>query len=310
VVVAVAEEEAAEAVGAEMAVSQHDRFGIGWRRELAAGILTNLHRIDVLEVVADDYLSAPRQQLDSLRSLARQLPLLLHSIHLGMASTVPVDDKRLSAMARLIERVRPQGWSEHLAFVRAGAIEIGHLAAPPRNHAVVESTLSNVERAARLTGMAPAMENVASFFDPPCSSLSEAEFLAYLAQQSDGGLLLDLHNVYTNAINFHYSPFQLLNALPLHRVTCIHIAGGRWMGSRMLDDHLHDVPHPVYALLRHVAANSPNPLTVILERDGAYPAINDLLAQLDLARDAVIAGRRQQTSLAHSEFSGALKDPA
>ena len=31
-----------------------DRVGIGWRGELAAGILSNLDRIDVLEVIADD----------------------------------------------------------------------------------------------------------------------------------------------------------------------------------------------------------------------------------------------------------------
>ena len=33
----------------------HDRVGIGWRPELAAGILSNLDRIDVLEVIAADY---------------------------------------------------------------------------------------------------------------------------------------------------------------------------------------------------------------------------------------------------------------
>ena len=38
----------------------NDRFGIGWRKELAAGILTNLDRIDVVEVIADDYFGAPR----------------------------------------------------------------------------------------------------------------------------------------------------------------------------------------------------------------------------------------------------------
>lgn len=32
-----------------------DRFGLGWRPELAAGILTHLDRIDIVEVIADDY---------------------------------------------------------------------------------------------------------------------------------------------------------------------------------------------------------------------------------------------------------------
>jgi len=63
------------------------------------------------------------------------------------------------------------------------------------------------------------------------------------------------------------------------------------LGRRLLDDHLHDVPDPVYALLQHVAARTENPLNVILERDGNYPPMLDLLAQLDLAREAVRQGR-------------------
>ena len=39
----------------------NDRFGIGWRPELAAGILSNLDRIDIVEVIADDYFDSTRQ---------------------------------------------------------------------------------------------------------------------------------------------------------------------------------------------------------------------------------------------------------
>ena len=40
----------------------NDRFGLGWRPELAAGILSNLDRIDIVEVIADDYFDAPQNQ--------------------------------------------------------------------------------------------------------------------------------------------------------------------------------------------------------------------------------------------------------
>ena len=76
---------------------------------------------------------------------------------------------------------------------------------------------------------------------------------------------------------------------------------GRWInapsgGRRLLDDHLHDVPDPVYELLREVAATTPQPLTVILERDGRYPVMSDLLAQLERAHMAVAAGRLQKAA--------------
>lgn len=54
---------------------------------------------------------------------------------------------------------------------------------------------------------------------------------------------------------------------------------------------MHDVPDPVFALLEYVAARAPQPLTVVLERDGSYPAMSHLLEQLDRARTAMARGR-------------------
>ncbi len=56
--------------------------------------------------------------------------------------------------------------------------------------------------------------------------------------------------------------------------------------------HRHDVPDPVYDLLREVGRRAPRPLTVILERDGAYPPVARLLDELDRARAALAEGRR------------------
>ena len=47
----------------------------------------------------------------------------------------------------------------------------------------------------------------------------------------------------------------------------------------------------VYDLLAEVAALAPHPLTVILERDGNYPAFPILLAELERARAALASGR-------------------
>jgi Protein of unknown function (DUF692) len=110
------------------------------------------------------------------------------------------------------------------------------------------------------------------------------------------GLLLDLHNLYANAVNFGDDPHTFLRRLPLERVTAVHLSGGRWIDGpygarRLLDDHLHDVPPEVFALLRELGRLAPQPLTVIIERDGRFPPIARLLEQLDIARAALAAGR-------------------
>lgn len=272
-----------------------DRFGLGWRPRLAAGILANLDRLDILEVIADDYFRAARHERRALRTLARQTPVTLHGVSLGLASAVPVETRRLDDIARLCEEVAPEFWSEHLAFVRGGGIEIGHLAAPPRTEATIEGALANLARAKQIVGVAPQVENVATLIDPPGSDRDEASWLAAIVRNSESRLLLDLHNLHANATNFSFNPCDFVARIPVERIATIHLAGGKWIGrngaQRLLDDHLHDVPDPVYELLEEVAARASQPLTVILERDGNFPSIESLLAQLDRARHAVARGR-------------------
>ncbi|HEX5833587.1 MAG TPA: DUF692 domain-containing protein [Pyrinomonadaceae bacterium] len=272
-----------------------DRFGLGWRPLLAAGILANLERIDIVEVIADDYFRASRPERRALRTLAAQTPITLHGVSLGLASAVPVEPRRLNDMARLCDEVSPRFWSEHLAFVRGGGIELGHLAAPPRTEATIAGTIANLSRAKQIVGVAPQVENVATLIDPPGSDRDEASWLSAIVRNSESTILLDLHNLYANALNFNFDAHDFLARIPAERISTIHLAGGKWIGrhgaERLLDDHLHDVPDPVYDLLEAIAARAPQPLTVIIERDGNFPAIESLLAQLDRARQAVARGR-------------------
>jgi uncharacterized protein (UPF0276 family) len=278
---------------------QRDRVGMGWRPELAAGIFSSLDQIDVLEVVASSTVQASRRERMALRLIARQAPVHIHGVDLGLAGSEVVSDRRLGAMARLIHDVEPEAWSEHLAFVRAGGYEIGHLAAPPRSEASVENAARNLRKAVRLIGAQPAMENIATLIQPPCSPLSEPAWMAQISRASGCDLLLDLHNLYANSVNFQFDPLRFLDELPLERVRTIHIAGGRWITSPdgrsqyLLDDHLHAVTGPVYELLAEVAARVTQPLTVILERDGKYPEMALLLAELAKAREALKIGRQR-----------------
>jgi uncharacterized protein (UPF0276 family) len=206
--------------------------------------------------------------------------------------------------------VRPSFWSEHLATVRAGGIEIGHLAAAPRTAATIDATAANLARAAAVVGSRPMVENIATLMDPPASDCAEVEWVSSVLGASDCDLLLDLHNVYANSVNFGFDPTAYIEALDPERVGAIHLAGGSWIGGpaeaiggpaeaghysgdrRYLDDHLHDVPDPVYDLLVKVGARVQRPLTVILERDGRFPPMRRLLRQLDRARAALAEGRR------------------
>jgi uncharacterized protein (UPF0276 family) len=305
VAVATAVVGAAEAV--EVAVTdgpaRKDSFGLGWRHELAPDILANLDAIDVVEVMIEDYLDRDGAGARAIQTLSSNVPIVLHGVSLGLASTVPVDDRRLDTLAKFVDAVRPRYWSEHLAYVRAGDVEVGHLIAPTRTMATAQATIRNIRRATNVVGHAPLMENIATLMAPPGSEMDEPAWLSEIVTAAECGLLLDLHNVYTNSINFGGDPFAFVAALPPESIHAIHLAGGQLIDEprvgdapprqRVLDDHKHPIPEIVYDLLTEVGRRVRQPLTVLLEYDGAYPPFDELMTQIERARHALALGRRQ-----------------
>jgi uncharacterized protein len=282
-----------------MKAPPRDRFGLTWHPRLAGDILTHAHRLDIVEVIPEGLFLDSRRSRRALKTLAREIPVAIHGVSLGLASAEGVEAKRLDAFARLMDDVVPEHWSDHLAFVRAGSVELGHLAAPTRNALTVEATAENLDRAARRVGARPLAENVATLIDPPGSDRSEQDWLLALLDASGSDLLLDLHNLVTNGHNLGYDPRVLVDALPAHRIRAIHIAGGAEIEAtsgerRVLDDHRHAVPASVFALLERIGERVPHPVDVILERDGGFPPFDVLLGEIDRARVALAAGRARR----------------
>lgn len=279
-----------------------DYVGLGFRvdiaQEIAANIDGALKDIDCLEVIAEDYyrFNANDTPIKGLAMMARGLPVSLHGVTLGMASAADVDLRRADGMARMVEAIQPVFWSEHLSFVRGGGAEIGHLAAAPRNNATIDGTLRNIEALTKHVGAKPVVENIATLITPPCSTMPETTWLSSILNQSNTFMLLDLHNLLTNARNSGLDPFAMLDELPLERVRQIHLAGGIDIpapggGTRLLDDHVHDVPMIVFDLLEAVGKKTSNNLMVILERDGRYPDFDILMRQIRQAKQSLQQGR-------------------
>lgn len=275
-----------------------DLVGLGWRPELAASIHAHLDEVDVLEVIADSYFNSRSSERRSLKWLASQVPLYLHGVGMGLASAFNVDMKRVDAMARLVNEVQPISWSEHLSFVRANGVEVGHLAAPPRTAVVVANTARNVRIASLTIGSKPHLENIATLVEPLGSDYDEMQWISQSVNHCEASLMLDLHNLYANAVNNDRDPLKDMLSLPLHKVTVVHLSGGVEVEhasgtTRLLDDHLHDVPDVVFDLLHALTQRVSQPLHVIIERDGHFPPFNVLREQMNRARSALEDARKK-----------------
>lgn len=276
-----------------------DKVGIGWRAEYAAQICENvdtLGDIEFLEVIAENYFKSTPSEVDALAAFAREIPMSLHGVSLGLATQGDLAMREVERMARLCEAVQPVFWSEHLSFVRAGGAEIGHLAMPPWTMQSAEAAITNAARAASIVGQAPALENIATLIYPPCSTLAETAWTSLVVSEGQGGMLLDLHNLYTNSVNFGLDYMAMLGELPLRAVRQIHVSGGVEIPApgrttRLMDNHAYDVADPCYEMLEWVAATVDHALIVVIERDDGFPPFAEILDQVRRTKAALRSGR-------------------
>ncbi|MFD6352674.1 DUF692 domain-containing protein [Nocardia tengchongensis] len=262
-------------------------LGIGWRREIC-GMVAALDGIGFCEVIAESLAAGNSgrrrraavtvpEELGEL--VARGIPAVPHGVSLSLGGAEVVDDRRVAHLAECARALGSPMVSEHIAFVRAGGLEAGHLLPVPRTREALDALERNIFRASRQLDVPLAVENIAALFEWPDAEYTEAEFLQELVERTGVYLLLDIANVYANARNTSRDPLTELLRLPAERVAYCHIAGGHESDGRYIDTHVHQVPAEVLDLVAEFATGRPVPL--MLERDGNYPPATELAAELN-----------------------------
>lgn len=273
-------------------------LGIGWRPEIALAI-ERRSDLGFVELVAENFdLAAPvPRAMERLRE--RNVALIVHGISLSLGGADPPDPKRLSNLAKLATKLEAPLVSEHIAFVRGGGREAGHLLPIPRSREALEVIVANIREAKKALPVPLALENIASLFEWPDAEMDEATFLTEILEQADVQLLLDIENVYANARNHGYDPLTFLERIPLERIGYVHIAGGLEKGGLYHDTHAHRIPTGVLNLLSDLCARTRVP-GVMLERDDRFARDEDLNAELDAIAAAMAQGAARREGVVHA----------
>ena len=172
--------------------------------------------------------------------------------------------------------------SEHLNFSRTGDLAAGFLLPPRQNDAGVEQAVRNLARLAEAVRRPVAIENPVNYLAPRADEIPDGEFIAAVCERADCGLLLDLHNVYTNARNGRQTTEAFLGSLPMERVWEVHVAGGFEHEGLWLDAHSGPVEPEVLELLGLLLPRLKNLQSVIFE---VFPSFID-----SMGLDAIVDG--------------------
>jgi uncharacterized protein len=262
--------------------------GLGFRTELHDQIVAHHDDIDWLEIITEHFLLGRQSDdrvLGELRELFRLVP---HGIEMSIGSPGEVEPEYLDALARLVKAIDAPYFSDHLCFTRAGGVSLGSLTPLPRSAPLARELAGKAQRVQEAVGVPFILENITYHVDLQ-TGMSEAEFIAEFFEHCDCGLLLDVTNLYTNAVNHGFDPQHFLDVIPSERVVQVHLAGGIEEPGVLLDSHSTAVPEPVWRLFDDVLRRVPLKAGLI-ERDQDFPEdFGELLTEVGRVRNAMQA---------------------
>lgn len=190
-------------------------------------------------------------------------PKVIHGVGNPVGGTAPADPLRLELLSATVESFGSDLVTEHLSFTRVaseadGFRFTGFMLPPRQTDEGVEVAARAARAMAAQVNVSFAIENGVSYLRRRRDEMADGEFVAAVAERADVGILLDLHNAYSNERNGRGSMTSFVQALPLDRVVEMHLAGGQPRGDYWLDAHSGAMPDAVFSFARELAGSLPN----------------------------------------------------
>jgi len=278
------------------ASSLPQRAGLGLKTEHFRQVLKDQPDIGFFEVHAENYMVAGGPFHHYLGLIREQYPLSLHGVGLSIGAEGPLDQQHLKRLAALIERYQPQSFSEHLAWSSHGPVFLNDLLPLAYDRPTLDRVCEHIDQVQVTLRRPMLLENPATYLEFRQSSMDEAEFIREVIGRTGCGLLLDVNNVYVSCINHRRDPLAYIDALPLHAVGEIHLAGFAEdtdsLGDRLLiDDHGAPIDNAVWALYLRLLERI-GPTATLIERDNQVPAFSVLHAEVRQADELLQCARR------------------
>ena len=258
-------------------------FGLGLRTEHYEQVLKDLPALDWLEVVSENYMVDGGKPLHYLDRIREHYPMVMHGVSMSIGSTEPLNLDYLADLKKLIERIEPEWVSDHLCWTGIGGRNLHDLMPLPYTEEAISHVVDRVSQVQDTLGRQILLENVSSYVTYKASEISEWEFLSTIAERADCLILLDVNNIYVSSQNHGFEPSDYLDGVSAARIQQFHLAGHSYQNQLIIDTHDHPVCDPVWSLYQQAVQRFGSVATMI-ERDDNIPPLEDLLAELDVAR--------------------------
>ena len=262
--------------------------GIGLRSPHVRKVRSERPPVRWFEVHSENYFADGGPALAALDDLRTDYPLSLHGVGMSLGSCDPLDRAHLAKLKRLADRIEPALVSEHLCWSGVGGRHFNDLLPLAYTEEALAHVTTRVGEVQDALGRELLVENVSTYLGFAEATVPEWEFVAELARRSGCKLLLDINNIYVNAVNHGFDADRYLAAIPGDKVAEIHLAGFEISGLYLIDTHGAPVAPDVWALYtRAIARFGPRP--TLIEWDLDIPAF-EVLAREAATAQAILDG--------------------
>ena len=283
--------------------------GIGWRYPHYASLLEQQPALDFLEVHSENFFARGGAALAVLEQGRAHYPVSLHGVALSLGSAAGLDTWHLDQLAALVERIDPVRVSDHACFARGvhkgQLVHASDLLPIPFTLEALNVMCQHVNQVQERLKRPLMVENLSAYVDwkVPVAEAAwqETEFLMALTQRTGCSLLVDVNNIYVNALNAAPSLAAdgqsedaeaacraWLNAINPQCVGEMHLAGHCRVndahGDIVIDDHGSRVCDAVWQLYGH-AVQRFGAVPTLIEWDTDIPALDVLLDEARQARE-------------------------
>lgn len=264
--------------------------GLGYRRALHDELARKRKPVGFLEIMPEHLVEGTQASRDRLLAVARQYPVVAHSVSLSVGTATGADLAFAHKMAKASNDLKAAWSSDHLCYTKIGDRHIGQLTPFPYTKQALATVVRNVKAVQEVLGGPFLLENISQYFQFDGADYDEPEFVTELVKRTGCGLLLDVTNLHNNATNLGLDPAKYLDRYPLESVVQLHLAGSEWVDGKLLDTHGGPVLEPVWKLTEQVCAAA-NVRAALIERDQTFE-LGDLFGEVRRAQSILDKARR------------------
>ncbi|MFL6700336.1 MAG: DUF692 domain-containing protein [Vitreoscilla sp.] len=262
--------------------------GIGLRQPHYREVFERRPQLAFLEVHSENFFLEGGASMHALERARAAYPISLHGVGLSLGSADALAGEHLAKLKRLVDRVEPALVSEHLCWGSVGGVHFNDLLPLPHTREALALLASRIDHVQTTLKRRILVENLSAYVECRHSEMTETAFLAELARRTGCGLLLDINNLYVNAVNFGFDPVARLAELTADSIGQMHLAGHTVVDDCLIDTHGSLVCDPVWSLYEQACRRFGHKPTLI-EWDTDLPALDVLLSQA--AQASAIAQR-------------------